>query len=135
MSIDIPSAPANVEFLPSNSLDTLLISWSAPFSPLSVPLSYQLEISPDSGDPLDPMPTNSTSMLITLPQQSCSPIQIRAFAINAAGSGNSSATIDAFLLSCELCVQAMNNLLEVMNTLCHLISSDNLGGNISIHTA
>lgn len=97
LSKGAPSPPTDIELTPT--LGTLLVSWLEPFSPLSAP-SYQLEILYDNGTIVQ-VDTNSTFLLLTAQQLSCTPMQIRVFASNQVGRSNSSGVIDAFLISSE----------------------------------
>ena len=94
-----PLPPTDVA--PHNFMESLLISWSAAFSPHSIPLTYQLELSTENGTNITIIPSNSTTLDLTPHAPHCTPLQIRVFAINAAGRSNSSQAVEAFVFSGE----------------------------------
>ena len=105
----MPPTDATAHYTPEESL---LLSWSAPFSAHSIPLTYEVEISAENGTIIATFPSNSTTLHLTsLPH--CAPLQIVVYAINAAGRSNSSAPTNAFLFTCECAIVKANSLLNM----------------------
>ena len=128
ISLDLPPPPTNIEAT-QYELKTFLLSWSPSFSPYSVPVTYQVEISSDVGNTVV-ITTNLMSHLFTSQVRSCS-LQVRVSSINAAGESSYSEVITISSILCELeyhvCLSgcqpilkhAVNNSEEVSRSLKH----------------
>lgn len=96
VAIGLPPPPTNIEAT-QPELDTFLLSWSPSFSPYSVPVTYQVQISSEMGTVV--VTTNLTSHLFTPEVKFCS-FQVKVSSINAAGQ-SLAIGISQNLISCE----------------------------------
>lgn len=100
------SGPPAPPVLQASSLgNSVNISWLPPFSPYSIPVSYEVQLRDTMGTSLHSMTTNSTSFIHVPQKEFCSTIQLEIFAFNVAGNSSNSELI--YNLTTGMCSNSM----------------------------